>query len=60
MARGERYVMTTGVKPQGNHMTITTHEQAPRLGRGKHETFNLVMARCREGAGYCRGSFFSL
>ena len=38
----------------------TTHEQPPRLGRGKHETLNLVMARCREGAGYCRGSFFSL
>lgn len=25
-------------------MTITTHEQPPRLGRGKHETLNLVMA----------------
>ena len=23
------------LKPQGNHMTITTHEQPPRLGRGK-------------------------
>ena len=38
----------------------TMHEQPPRLGRGKHETLNLVMTRCREGAGYCRGSFFSL
>lgn len=33
-------------------MTITTHEQPPRLGRGKHETLNLLMARCRVLSGF--------
>jgi len=45
-------IFTVCVKPQESHMTITTHEQPPRLGRGKHETPNLVMARCRVLSGF--------
>ena len=33
-------------------MTITTHEQPPRLWRGKHETLNLLMARWRVLSGF--------